>query len=175
MGCNSKHEVVLHFFFLMIRRPPRSTLFPYTTLFRSQGTRLHRARSERIRTGIRNRHVGAIRQSEGTRLCGIGEYWSRQRTRLRDIGASLQDFRVCVRHSRSKRDPQGIGLRHFGKLGRNQGTGLHIPEGLGPVSTHHLSDFRQYRPTPTQAPTGEEEPDAPAWKAFTLHHKGRYR
>src|SRR5256885_4138934 len=30
------------FFFLMIRRPPRSTLFPYTTLFRSR--RLHRAR-----------------------------------------------------------------------------------------------------------------------------------
>src|SRR2546422_3474210 len=27
----------LFFFFLMIRRPPRSTLFPYTTLFRSQG------------------------------------------------------------------------------------------------------------------------------------------
>src|ERR1043165_10024522 len=26
------------FFFLMIRRPPRSTLFPYTTLFRSDGT-----------------------------------------------------------------------------------------------------------------------------------------
>src|SRR2546429_9798339 len=29
------HELCL-FFFLMIRRPPRSTLFPYTTLFRSQ-------------------------------------------------------------------------------------------------------------------------------------------
>src|SRR3712207_7207420 len=27
----------LYFFFLMIRRPPRSTLFPYTTLFRSRG------------------------------------------------------------------------------------------------------------------------------------------
>src|SRR5256885_9463883 len=26
---------MLFFFFLMIRRPPRSTLFPYTTLFRS--------------------------------------------------------------------------------------------------------------------------------------------
>src|SRR5256885_16808674 len=26
----------MDFFFLMIRRPPRSTLFPYTTLFRSQ-------------------------------------------------------------------------------------------------------------------------------------------
>src|SRR2546430_15615572 len=29
----------LVFFFLMIRRPPRSTLFPYTTLFRSRGDR----------------------------------------------------------------------------------------------------------------------------------------
>src|SRR5438067_13869548 len=27
--------LILYFFFLMIRRPPRSTLFPYTTLFRS--------------------------------------------------------------------------------------------------------------------------------------------
>src|SRR2546430_6704994 len=27
--------ITLFFFFLMIRRPPRSTLFPYTTLFRS--------------------------------------------------------------------------------------------------------------------------------------------
>src|SRR3712207_9153286 len=31
------YTVFLIFFFLMIRRPPRSTLFPYTTLFRSQG------------------------------------------------------------------------------------------------------------------------------------------
>src|SRR3712207_837694 len=30
-----RHERADHFFFLMIRRPPRSTLFPYTTLFRS--------------------------------------------------------------------------------------------------------------------------------------------
>src|ERR1039457_7363332 len=30
------------FFFLMIRRPPRSTLFPYTTLFRSDGERQRR-------------------------------------------------------------------------------------------------------------------------------------
>src|SRR5438093_4659389 len=28
-------DILLFFFFLMIRRPPRSTLFPYTTLFRS--------------------------------------------------------------------------------------------------------------------------------------------
>src|SRR5256885_16956916 len=30
------------FFFLMIRRPPRSNLFPYTTLFRSEGCRCGR-------------------------------------------------------------------------------------------------------------------------------------
>src|SRR2546430_3646452 len=33
MPCNR----TMPFFFLMIRRPPRSTLFPYTTLFRSPG------------------------------------------------------------------------------------------------------------------------------------------
>src|SRR3712207_9463114 len=30
-----EHRCICFFFFLMIRRPPRSTLFPYTTLFRS--------------------------------------------------------------------------------------------------------------------------------------------
>src|SRR6267143_5840894 len=32
-------EILFLFFFLMIRRPPRSTLFPYTTLFRSRAQR----------------------------------------------------------------------------------------------------------------------------------------
>src|SRR2546429_6151710 len=32
---HSSHLSLYFFFFLMIRRPPRSTLFPYTTLFRS--------------------------------------------------------------------------------------------------------------------------------------------
>src|SRR2546421_7845823 len=36
------------FFFLMIRRPPRSTLFPYTTLFRSP---TRRKVFERLRSG----------------------------------------------------------------------------------------------------------------------------
>src|SRR2546421_598021 len=39
---SSPSHVSFHFFFLMIRRPPRSTLFPYTTLFRSQSRRLAR-------------------------------------------------------------------------------------------------------------------------------------
>src|ERR1039457_7386561 len=33
--CNISFYFCVFFFFLMIRRPPRSTLFPYTTLFRS--------------------------------------------------------------------------------------------------------------------------------------------
>src|SRR3712207_6990866 len=32
----------------MIRRPPRSTLFPYTTLFRSSAVRLHRDMQKRV-------------------------------------------------------------------------------------------------------------------------------
>src|SRR6266704_623411 len=38
---NIAHIVTWQFFLLMIRRPPRSTLFPYTTLFRSMDGRLH--------------------------------------------------------------------------------------------------------------------------------------
>src|SRR5438309_11707580 len=37
MMCRTCAIGLLMFFFLMIRRPPRSTLFPYTTLFRSNG------------------------------------------------------------------------------------------------------------------------------------------
>src|SRR6267378_7529883 len=42
-SCNTVYYVKVLFFFLMIRRPPRSTLFPYTTLFRSR----RRLRSDR--------------------------------------------------------------------------------------------------------------------------------
>src|SRR2546430_11820536 len=42
---------VFAFFFLMIRRPPRSTLFPYTTLFRSRFVRRHAV--VRIRSAVR--------------------------------------------------------------------------------------------------------------------------
>src|SRR2546422_5163633 len=41
------------FFFLMIRRPPRSTLFPYTTLFRSAGV---------VQLGIDTRVIGPGRE-----------------------------------------------------------------------------------------------------------------
>src|SRR3712207_6922683 len=40
--------VVKEIFFLMIRRPPRSTLFPYTTLFRSQAHALGHCQNEPV-------------------------------------------------------------------------------------------------------------------------------
>src|SRR5688572_32737590 len=56
------------FFFLMIRRPPRSTLFPYTTLFRSAGSlRGHRARRPE-RGGPAPCDVGGGRDRKSTRL-----------------------------------------------------------------------------------------------------------
>src|SRR5216684_5519680 len=51
------------FFFLMIRRPPRSTLFPYTTLFRSR----HRLLLEPRRPGAGHR-AGRRRDRKSTRL-----------------------------------------------------------------------------------------------------------
>src|SRR2546427_3421600 len=42
----------LFFFFLMIRRPPRSTLFPYTTLFRSKTERVGGKAGEKRANGV---------------------------------------------------------------------------------------------------------------------------
>src|SRR5256885_13224113 len=42
----------IRFFFLMIRRPPRSTLFPYTTLFRSAGDDAQTACRQRFRDNL---------------------------------------------------------------------------------------------------------------------------
>src|SRR5258708_19592802 len=49
----------------MIRRPPRSTLFPYTTLFRSQGDRQHGNAIERHPGGaVGLPQCAAVRRSE---------------------------------------------------------------------------------------------------------------
>src|SRR5436190_2984736 len=58
------HFYYLPFFFLMIRRPPRSTLFPYTTLFRSE------VGVQRLELRRRGRHRGCrdaeVRSEEHT-------------------------------------------------------------------------------------------------------------
>src|SRR5438309_9204727 len=55
------------FFFLMIRRPPRSTLFPYTTLFRSRGTAMVDFRLTEEQKNLRDMaHDFAARSEEHT-------------------------------------------------------------------------------------------------------------
>src|SRR5689334_23948501 len=56
------------FFFLMIRRPPRSTLFPYTTLFRSESADVEIAAAH-----LDEGHVGAPRDQWRARLAPLAE------------------------------------------------------------------------------------------------------
>src|ERR1044071_10257268 len=55
--------MLLFFFFLMIRRPPRSTLFPYTTLFRSRFARVER---NLVRRRARPNECAILRSEEHT-------------------------------------------------------------------------------------------------------------
>src|SRR2546430_5552198 len=54
----------------MIRRPPRSTLFPYTTLFRSFGARRRRGRGAGGRPGASRRRRGHDAADVGTTAAG---------------------------------------------------------------------------------------------------------
>src|SRR3989442_14318934 len=60
------------FFFLMIRRPPRSTLFPYTTLFRSRCASAPKA----ARSPARTRATRAGSSCRGIRAAGSGGWES---------------------------------------------------------------------------------------------------
>src|SRR5256885_13755728 len=55
------------FFFLMIRRPPRSTLFPYTTLFRSvvQSLKLPDGNIKVLVEGVERAKVVSVTDDEG--------------------------------------------------------------------------------------------------------------
>src|SRR2546429_5612883 len=77
-----KSAVVL-FFFLMIRRPPRSTLFPYTTLFRSLPRR--RSRSSRHHPAPRPGRRWSCTRGSGpwrTRAARSEEHTSELQSRL---------------------------------------------------------------------------------------------
>src|SRR5688572_31283057 len=82
------------FFFLMIRRPPRSTLFPYTTLFRSRGPtrtgdrRPERRRAER-RSPLGQQHVVASPGEQG------GGVQPRQRSEEHTSELQSQSNLVC--------------------------------------------------------------------------------
>src|SRR5947199_7027668 len=59
-------SMFLLFFFLMIRRPPRSTLFPYTTLFRSLDEERCWREDDVPHAPDRGTEVGCMRSEEHT-------------------------------------------------------------------------------------------------------------
>src|SRR2546430_16653084 len=85
------------FFFLMIRRPPRSTLFPYTTLFRSHPVAVplppvHRA----LRAAV---HVACTRARHGPQL-GPGSdrpALDRKSTRLNSSHSQISYAVFCLK------------------------------------------------------------------------------
>src|SRR6202522_2073364 len=79
-----------HFFFLMIRRPPRSTLFPYTTLFRSRFT-----------VGLCNGGYGHCGQDQGAAAI------DRKSTRLNSSHLRISYAVFCLKKRRNKKAGTG--------------------------------------------------------------------
>src|SRR3712207_9411317 len=95
------------FFFLMIRRPPRSTLFPYTTLFRSALTQLL-ARDVRIVTDGGGKVRAALEVIDGADRAARflvnatrqrpGAWWrDRKSTRLNSSHANISYAVFCLK------------------------------------------------------------------------------
>src|SRR3712207_8450043 len=93
------------FFFLMIRRPPRSTLFPYTTLFRSRHGEsclakvVHPFRT--ATAGGRLVHLDRLRGGllcgrDGRHECACGEE-DRKSTRLNSSHANISYAVFCLK------------------------------------------------------------------------------
>src|SRR3989442_15411597 len=74
------------FFFLMIRRPPRSTLFPYTTLFRSL----------LVKYGVR-RAMNVILQGEGRPFGVLEVDRDRKSTRLNSSHVRISYAVFCLK------------------------------------------------------------------------------
>src|SRR2546422_5983020 len=84
----------IFFFFLMIRRPPRSTLFPYTTLFRSH--------HERSRQWQRTRR--GIQDFDGDELLGSSRRpgADRKSTRLNSSHGYISYAVFCLKKKKDK-------------------------------------------------------------------------
>src|SRR2546427_2462493 len=78
------------FFFLMIRRPPRSTLFPYTTLFRS---------TEPKRGGLGGLMQGLVRMASGATTLEVLMPCARDRksTRLNSSHSQISYAVFCLK------------------------------------------------------------------------------
>src|SRR3712207_7351915 len=80
------------FFFLMIRRPPRSTLFPYTTLFRS---RAKISRAFETEAGAKKRRALSHRSARagGLRQLAVGERAARSEEHTSELQS--RQYIVC--------------------------------------------------------------------------------
>src|ERR1039457_7471735 len=91
------------FFFLMIRRPPRSTLFPYTTLFRSkpwQPTR-EACRGSTTRRSIRSEEHTSELQSPCNLVCRLllekkKKYKKQHHTQQQHAPRVCHSCRLCM-------------------------------------------------------------------------------
>src|SRR2546430_13270486 len=97
-------------FFLMIRRPPRSTLFPYTTLFRSPRPCPTRSGGLRPRGGPEH-HLhhgggasGGLRAIRGRRVSTRGEK-DRKSTRLNSSHSQISYAVFCLKKKKNKSTP----------------------------------------------------------------------
>src|SRR5256885_11969133 len=98
-------------FFLMIRRPPRSTLFPYTTLFRSRHAHPRRAAHHRLPAGEgrAGRAALALRPSQGRRPEGVAPAdRDRKSTRLNSSHLVISYAVFCLK---KKKHPRPINAR----------------------------------------------------------------
>src|SRR3712207_7149671 len=82
----------------MIRRPPRSTLFPYTTLFRSR----HRGAAERVdgaEGGDAGHLIAALRSARrhGDRVADLEVLGDRKSTRLNSSHANISYAVFCLK------------------------------------------------------------------------------
>src|SRR3712207_8740640 len=91
------------FFFLMIRRPPRSTLFPYTTLFRSRGEGSRAVGQGPVRLRLRarrDRHLAGqpvvlVRGCAGRRLLSLLHAGTRRRSEEHTSELQSRQYLVC--------------------------------------------------------------------------------
>src|SRR2546422_1652008 len=84
----------------MIRRPPRSTLFPYTTLFRSHG-RPVRPRARRDRANARRERVGRPRGAGAGLLRRPAR--DRKSTRLNSSHGYISYAVFCLKKKKKKK------------------------------------------------------------------------
>src|SRR2546427_7406835 len=94
----------------MIRRPPRSTLFPYTTLFRSEGARRPRRTVEQRRRGaVRHdarelgRHPAALAEEAMGEVPRVARERDRKSTRLNSSHSQISYAVFCLKKKKLHR------------------------------------------------------------------------